>query len=54
MIAEAELAWEAELGAVLLAEQEPQPFAEAGWRTFRADAPDLVETILAWWKEDRS
>ena len=54
VIAEAELAWEAELGAVLLAEQEPQLFAEAGWRTFRADAPDLVETILAWWREDRS
>ena len=54
VIAEAELAWEAELCAVLLAEQEPQPFSEAGWRTFRADAPDLVETILAWWKEDRS
>ena len=54
VIAEAELAWEAERGAVLLAEQEPQPFAEAGWRTFRADAPDLVETILAWWQEDRS
>ena len=54
VIAEAELAWEAERGAVLLAEQEPQPFAEAGWRTFRADAPDLVETIRAWWREDRS
>ena len=51
VIAEAELAWEAELGAVLLAEQEPQPVAEDGWRTFRADAPDLVETILAWWQE---
>ena len=54
VIAEAELAWEAERGAVLLTGQEPQPFAEAGWRTFRADAPDLVETILAWWQEVRS
>ena len=54
VIAEAEFAWEAELCAVLLADQEPQPFAEAGWRTFRADAPDLVETIRAWWQEDRS
>ena len=54
VVAEAELAWEAELGAVLLAEQEPHPFAEAGWRMFRADAPHLVETVLAWWKEDRS
>ena len=52
--AEAELAWEAERGVVLLAGQEGQRFAEAGWRTFRADAPDLVETISAWWTEVRS
>ena len=52
--AEAELAWEAERGVVLLADQERQRFAEAGWRTFQAGAPDLVEAIFAWWTEVRS
>ena len=52
--AEAELAWEAERGVVLLADREGRRFAEAGWRTFQADAPDLVETISAWWTEVRS
>lgn len=52
--AEAELAWEAERGVVLLADQEGQRFAEAGWRTFQANAPDLVEAISAWWTEVRS
>ena len=52
--AEAELAWEAERGVVLLADQEGQRFAEAGWRTFQAGAPDLVETISVWWAEVRS
>ena len=52
--AEAELAWEAERGVVLLADQEGQRFAEAGWRTFQAGAPDLVEAISAWWTEVRS
>ena len=52
--AEAELAWEAERGVVLLTEQERQRFAEAGWRTFQASAPGLVEAISAWWAEARS
>ena len=52
--AEAELAWEVERGAVLFADQEGQRFAEAGWRTFQAAAPDLVEAIFAWWTEVRS
>ena len=52
--AEAELAWEAERGVILLADQEGRRFAQAGWRTFQADAPDLVETISAWWTEVRS
>ena len=52
--AEAELAWEAERGVVLLADQEGRRFAEAGWRTFQAGAQDLVEAISAWWTEVRS
>ena len=51
VIAEAELAWETERGAVLLAPDAHQPFAEAGWRTFAAEATDLTEAILAWWAE---
>ncbi len=53
VVAEAELAWETERGAVLLAPEAQQPFAEAGWRTFPADASDLTEAILAWWAEGR-
>ena len=53
VVAEAELAWESERGAVLLAPGARQPFAEAGWRTFPADATDLTEAILAWWTESR-
>ena len=49
--AEAELAWEAARGAVLLSPEAHQPFAEAGWRTFAADATDLTEAILNWWME---
>ena len=51
VVAEAELAWEAERGAVLLAPEAQQPFAGAGWRTFPANATDLAEAILAWWAE---
>ena len=47
----AELAWETERGAVLLAPEAHQPFAEAGWCTFPAEATDLTEAILAWWAE---
>ena len=53
VVAEAELAWETERGAVLLAPDARQPFEEAGWRTFPADATDLTEAILAWWTEGR-
>ena len=51
VVAEAELAWEAERGAVLLSPEAHQPFAEAGWRTFAAAATDLTEAVLAWWAE---
>ena len=51
VVAEAELAWEAARGAVLLSPEAHQPFAEAGWCTFAADATDLAEAILAWWAE---
>lgn len=51
VVAEAELAWEAERGAVLLSPEAHQPFAEAGWRAFSADATDLTKAILAWWAE---
>ena len=54
VVAEAELAWETERGAVLLAPEAHQPFAEAGWRTFPADATDLTDAILAWWAEIRA
>ena len=54
VIAEAELAWEAERGAVLLAGRDRQPFAEAGWRTFAASEPDLAGAISEWWTEDRT
>ena len=54
VVAEAELAWEAERGAVLLAPEAVQPFEETGWRTFPADATDPAEAILNWWKESRS
>jgi len=54
VVAEAELAWEAERGAVLLAEQNRQPFDVAGWRTFLAGAPELAEVISAWWTEVRA
>ena len=50
----AELAWEAERGAVLLAEQNRPPFDVAGWRTFPADTPELAETISTWWTEVRT
>ena len=53
VVAEAELAWETERGAVLLAPEAQQPFAEGGWRAFPADTSDLTEAILAWWAEGR-
>ena len=53
VVAEAELAWETERGAVLLAPDVRQPFEEVGWRTLQADATELTEAILAWWTEGR-
>ena len=53
VVAEAELAWETERGAVLLAPDVRQPFEEAGWRTLQEDATELTEAILAWWTEGR-
>ena len=43
--AEAELAWERPQVAVLVPDQDERPLVEAGWRTFRADAPALATEL---------
>lgn len=45
VVAEAELAWEANRIAVLLPDREQPAFAAAGWRVFSADDPDLAAAL---------
>ena len=45
VLAEAELGWEAEQVACLVAGQQKQPFVDSGWRTISQDTADLATSL---------